>query len=206
MPDYPDWVLKHKKKGTYINHVKGRYYLYAAHSERIPGTKIVKRVSDGYLGRITEQDGFIPSKDKVSSDISVYEYGLSSAVMQLCRNIHSGFKKTSPKNADLIFVSSILNVIAGSSVCSVFSKSYLSVLFPSLDMNKKAAVGVLNNISRGTAMINDYIDNIMGEERTYVFHVLSGLYKINLNNKWYLSKENDDILSIRGKYRLKWSD
>jgi hypothetical protein len=206
MPDYPDWVLKHKKKGTYINCVKGKYYLYAAHSERVPGTRIVKRVSDGYLGRITEQDGFIPSKDKISSDILVYEYGLSVAVMQLCRNIHSGFKRTSPKNSDLIFVSSILNVISSSYASSVFSKSYLSVLFPSLDMNKKATGGVLINISRGTAMINDYIDNIMGEERTSVFYVLSGLYKIKLNDKWYLSKENDDILSIRKKYKLKWSD
>ena len=51
MADYPDWVLKHKKPGTYINVVKGKYYLYAAHSERIKGTDKVRRVSDGYLGR-----------------------------------------------------------------------------------------------------------------------------------------------------------
>ena len=44
---YPDWVLKHKIKGTYINCVGDKYYLYAAHSERILGTKKVKRVSDG---------------------------------------------------------------------------------------------------------------------------------------------------------------
>lgn len=55
---YPDWVLQHKKKGTYVNCVKGRYYLYAAHSERVPGTKKVKRICDGYLGRITEEAGF----------------------------------------------------------------------------------------------------------------------------------------------------
>lgn len=30
MADYPDWVLQHKKKGTYINHQNGKYYLYAA--------------------------------------------------------------------------------------------------------------------------------------------------------------------------------
>jgi len=56
---YPEWVLKHKTKGTYINCINGRYYLYGAHSERIPGTKKVKRIFDGYLGRITEEDGFI---------------------------------------------------------------------------------------------------------------------------------------------------
>ncbi len=113
---YPDWVLKHKSKGTYINCVGGKYYLYAAHSERIPGTKKVKRISDGYLGRITEQDGLIPSKDKVSSDILIYEYGLSCMILQLCENIYKGFKKTSPKNADHIMVSCIL--LLSFSICS----------------------------------------------------------------------------------------
>lgn len=38
---YPDLVLKHKIKGTYTNYVGCKYYLYAAHSERAPGTKKV---------------------------------------------------------------------------------------------------------------------------------------------------------------------
>ena len=62
--DYPDWVLAHKNIGTYINKVGDKYYLYAAHSERIKGSGKVKYVCDGYLGRITKDDGFIPSKSK----------------------------------------------------------------------------------------------------------------------------------------------
>ena len=38
--DYPDWVMKYKEKGTYINKVGDKYYLYAAHSERVKGTGI----------------------------------------------------------------------------------------------------------------------------------------------------------------------
>lgn len=30
--DYPEWVLKYKKKGTYINRAGDKYYLYATHS------------------------------------------------------------------------------------------------------------------------------------------------------------------------------
>ena len=26
MADYPDWILAHKKKGTYINRVGDKYY------------------------------------------------------------------------------------------------------------------------------------------------------------------------------------
>jgi len=52
MSAYPDWVMKHKEKGTYINKVGDKYYLYKVHSERIKGTGKVRRVSDGYLGNI----------------------------------------------------------------------------------------------------------------------------------------------------------
>lgn len=201
---YPDWVLKHKSKGTYINCVGGKYYLYAAHSQRVPGTKKVKRISDGYIGRITEQDGLILSKDKVSSDILVYEYGLSSAILQLCDNIYKGFKRTSPKNADYIMVSSILNVIYGSSNSIVFNRNYLSFLFPSLNIDKAVLDHVLTNICRGTAMINDSLDKLIGEDRAVIFTALTGLYKVNLNKTWYLSKETDIVLTTRQKYQLKW--
>jgi len=201
---YPDWVLKHKSKGTYINCVSGKYYLYAAHSERIPGTKKVKRVSDGYLGRITELDGFIPSKDKVSSDILVYEYGLSCTILQLCENIYKGFKRTSPKNADYIMVSSILNIIYGFSSSIVFNRNYLSVLFPLLNIDNTSINHVLTNISRGTAMINDSLNNLMGENRADIFAALTSLYKVNINKTWYLSKETDIVLATKQKYSLKW--
>jgi len=125
----------------------------------------VKRVSDGYIGRITEQDCLIPSKDKISSDILVYEYGLSYTILQLCENIYKGFKKTSPKNADLIMVSSILNVIYDSSNSIVFNRNYLSVLFPLLNFDKKINDHVLTNIGRCTAMINDYLDKLMSENQ-----------------------------------------
>lgn len=33
MATYPEWIMKYKEKGTYVNFAKGKYYLYAAHSE-----------------------------------------------------------------------------------------------------------------------------------------------------------------------------
>lgn len=66
--NYPDWVMAHKKKGTYVNKVGNKYYLYAAHSERIKGTDKVRRVCDGYLGRITKEDGFIPANNRLKHE------------------------------------------------------------------------------------------------------------------------------------------
>lgn len=62
--DYPNWVLIHKKKGTYVNKVGDKYYLYAAHSERVKDSGKIRWNCDGYLGRITVKDGLIPAKNK----------------------------------------------------------------------------------------------------------------------------------------------
>lgn len=203
---YPDWVLKHKKKGTYVNCVKGKYYLYAAHSERVPGTKKVKRICDGYLGRITEDEGLIPPKDKVSSKIEVYEYGLTYSLLQLCQNIHNGFKKTSPRNANLIMVCAILNIVYGCSNETLFNRTYLSKLYPRINVNKAPSDTLKTHIERGILMIEDQLKQIMGDEREHVFQLLAGIYKIHLNNKWYLSSESESVSKIKEKYNLNWEE
>ena len=73
-------------------------------------------------------------------------------------------------------------------------------------MCKTPVDSVLTNISRGTAMINDSLDKLMGENRTAIFDTLAGLYKVSLNGKWYLSKEDDHILAVKKKYQLKWEE
>ena len=108
MANYPEWVMTHKKKGTYINFVKGKYYLYAAHSERVPGTKKVRRVSDGYIGRITQEDGLIPARDKVTGDVCVYEYGLCMTILDTCNTVVAGLQREFRGAADFVLVSSIL--------------------------------------------------------------------------------------------------
>lgn len=123
MADYPDWVLKHKKPGTYINVVKGKYYLYVAHSERIKGTDKVRRVSDGYLGRITEEDGLIPPKDKVNEPPVVLEYGMSATVLTICEKIHKGLRRSFTKAGDLVMAASILSYLYGTYDSILFKQS-----------------------------------------------------------------------------------
>ncbi len=95
--DYPDWVMVHKKKGTYINRVDDRYYLYAAHSERIRGTGKGRRVSDGYPGRITREDGVIPADKKLKNDPEVFEVGLSYVIISSSVLIRHALQRSFPK-------------------------------------------------------------------------------------------------------------
>jgi hypothetical protein len=206
MNDYPQWVLLHKKKGTYINHVKGKYYLYAAHSERIKGTKKVKRICDGYLGRITEKEGLIPTKDKVSGDVLVFEFGLCSTILTLCKDIHTGFKRSFKTNADFVMVASTLSAINGYYDANIFESSYLSIIFSSVDIDKSTTKNQSFAIERGALMIKDALSNFFGSNTDMAMRLLGSFYKVKINNRYYLSLETDAIQLLKQKYALKWEN
>ena len=81
---YPEWVQKQRKKGMTVKEKGGRYYLYKRTSRRVPGKKYPQPV-DTYVGVITPE-GVIEANRRIVTvtDIEVYEYGFTEAVMQLC--------------------------------------------------------------------------------------------------------------------------
>ncbi len=83
---YPEWVQKHKAKGTSVRKVGNNYYLYKHSSKRVPGKKNPVP-SDTYIGRITPEGIIKSGKKKVDtneSEIIVKEYGFSAAIQSLC--------------------------------------------------------------------------------------------------------------------------
>ena len=188
MANYPDWVLAHKKKGTYINHVKGKYYLYAAHSERIPGTNKVRRVSDGYIGRITEEDGLILARDKVKDEVVVYECGLCMTLLGLSKDIHKGMKRGFRDAADKILVSGILSVAYGEKSQEAYNWSFLSVMFPGLDMNKSTQKQTVAT-ERCERMVADVMSRKFGGDIPKTR--LSRICMVKINNKFYSNMDND---------------
>lgn len=203
MANYPEWVMKCKAKGTYINLSNGKYYLYAAHSERVAGTKKVKRICDAYLGRITEKDGLIPPKDKVTGSISVYEYGLSSVILSVCSNIHKGLRKSFTKNGDFVMIASILTFIYGSYNDVLFRHSYLSIRFPELNFSIPVTEAQIAGIDRGFRMINDTMSRIFNENLSDVRNYFALIYKVKINGKLYLSEEPAQIQELTQKFNLR---
>ena len=203
MANYPEWVMKFKRKGTYINFTKGKYYLYSAHSERVPGTKKVRRVCDAYLGRITEEDGLIPPKDKVEGTVTVLEYGLSTLVLSVCGNIHKGLRKTFAKNGDFVMAASVLSFIYGKYSNSLFRCSHLSVRFPGLDFKALPTEAQISGIDRGTRMIKDTMLNVFKEDLQDIMLHFSHLYKVNVNGKLYATEEPDELKGLKEKHKIK---
>ena len=83
---YPEWVQKHKTKGTSVRKVGNNYYIYKHSSKRVPGKKNPVP-NDTYIGKITPE-GIVRSSnrkvDSTDSDIVVKEYGYSRALQHLC--------------------------------------------------------------------------------------------------------------------------
>ncbi len=84
---HPDWALAHKKPGTELKCINGRYYLYGVKSVYDKKLKRPRKISLGILGSITKEKGFIPSEKqqlKIKSSKTYYnkqvyslEYGFS---------------------------------------------------------------------------------------------------------------------------------
>ena len=204
MADYPDWVMKHKKKGTYINRVKDKYYLYAAHSERVPGTKKVRRVSDGYIGRITEEDGLIPAQEKIGDEVSVFEYGLCATVFYLCSDIHAGLIKNFRDAADRIFVAGILSVAYGDCSLESYKWSFLSVKFPDLDILKSFTDKQTVAFERCKRMITDVMSKKFEDDIDIARMRLSRIFMVKAKRKFYTSALNDETKEWLLKYNIDW--
>lgn len=204
MADYPDWVLAHKSKGTYVNKVGDKYYLYAAHSERVPGTKKVKRVCDGYLGRITQEQGLIPPKDKVSTPVRSYEYGLSSLTLLVCSNIHKGLRRSFVVNGDFIMVASLLVFLYGVYSEELFKHSWLSLHFPGLLFPSSLTPQQENGILRGSRMISDTMAKTFGGNLAFVRASFAQVSLISANNRLYCSEPPVSVNSFIEQYSLDW--
>lgn len=205
LADYPDWVLAHKTKGTYVNKVGDKYYLYAAHSERVPGTKKVKRICDGYLGRITPEQGLIPPKDKVSKPILSYEYGFSSLVLLVCHNIHKGLRRSFVVHGDFIMTASILVYLYGFYSEELFRHSWLCLRFPELSFPEPLTRQQEQGISRGTLMITDTMDRKFGDSLASVRASFSLVTLLLVNNKLYCSQLPGSVNTFTAQYSFDWS-
>jgi hypothetical protein len=164
----------------------------------------VRRINDAYLGRITEEEGLIPPKDKVTKPVRSYEYGLSSLIFSLCGNIHRGLRKTFVVHGDFIFIASILSFVYGSFTKELFEHSWLSLNYPDPDIPQTPTKAQESGLERGTRMINDTMCRHFGPELNTVMAYFSCVRLVLINDKLYCSSIPDSVISSVQKFKLDW--
>lgn len=199
---YPDWVLKYKSKGIYVSKKKDTYYLYRAHSQRIKGTDKVKRIFDGYIGRVTEEDGFIPVKDKISSDITVFEFGLTAFCYSLCFDIYKGFKSSHRTYADTIYAFAIFHALHYD--ISLFSTDALSLLLPKYSMKHLTKPEIANQIDRCTSMIRYYLDHkVSPDDFLLIKQLFPTIHVVYINDSYRISSYTSKVQDLLDKYHVE---
>jgi len=206
MADYPEWVLRHKKKGTYINFQNGKYYLYAAHSERIPGTSKVRRVSDGYLGRITEEEGLIPGKRKLSEPVHVFEYGLTETILSLSDNIHTGLGREFRGAADFVMAGGVLLLMYGEVRHEHYEVSWLSARLPELDMRKIPTGKQRVGMERAQRMIADTLKKRFGEAYALAVTLLPLVRAVRMGSEVVIAGIPDGVNEFLEQHGLEFKE
>lgn len=194
---YPDWVQKYVQKGQYVNKNNGKYYLYSAHSERREGVSHPVRVCDGYIGRITQEDGLIPSRKRENSASTapsvpkacrtpvVWVFGICMAVMKCSEGILRSLTENYDDKASLIYVMSILENLYGKSNQSLYEMSVLSFAFPNLTIPRSDSSPVIQTaLEQGKQMIADAISKTYGDDWPLLRAYLSASVVIK-NNRGY---------------------
>ncbi len=193
---YPDWVTKCKEKGTEIRRFSGRYYLYKIKSIRKNGK--VKKLTLGYLGKITEQ-GLIKSKveqivEKITGgNITVKEYGATYFLAESNKDLIELLKKYFPSSWREIFVFALFRLIRNSPIKNLDFLNATSFISNTIeaDMNDKVIGQLLRKLGAERATITGFLSNFISG---------SGYLAVDLTHVFSLS---ENVVSSMTGYNSK---
>ena len=201
--DYPQWVLKHKKKGTEIRKVEDRYYLYKISSVYNKTKKRAQKITEAYLGRVT-LDGLIPPKHKqlLLENPSVKEYGAFSLVQELIKEIEPKLEEVFGQDSKAIAALACIRTIYKcpfKRIAHHYANSYLSEMMPNLLLSAKNISELLLKIGARRDKIVKFLQFFIQDERHIIFdatNIFSASAKMDIcrlgynRNKIYDSQIN----------------
>src|SRR5580698_5260368 len=101
----PAWALIYKEPKTEIKKINGAYYKYVIEYRYNPEKKRTDKITKELLGKITEEEGFVPSpknliRDKISQPpvIDIKTYGVYKLFSSLLADDYAGLLALFPEN------------------------------------------------------------------------------------------------------------
>lgn len=161
---HPEWALKHKKPGTELRFLKGRYYLYEVSSKWNKEKKRAQKITGKILGNITEDKGFTPSGEKVFPnlqfrELSVKSSGMGSFIESVFKDVLPALRKHFGFEAESIFCASLMRLAHQSPLKNMelhFKQDFLSETFPDVSLSDKKMTVLLKNIGENREKINSF--------------------------------------------------
>jgi len=180
MKDFPEWVLKYKKKGVELRKIRGLYYMYEVSSSWDKDLKRPKKKTGVYLGRITEEKGFIAKKPSVAvsnkdsdmAKIHVKERGVSEFIKNNFSEYEELLRSHFPDEWQSILALVFGRFTEHSSMKNMkfhYEHSYLSELYPNARISKNKITELLKKIGNNRFGIVEFFKNFNKEKDNIIF-------------------------------------
>lgn len=174
---YPDWVVKHKQKGTQIVKVKDKYYLYKIKSVWDPKKGRARKITEKYLGRITEEGLIKPKHQRVLDEleqITVKEFGATSLLLSLCEDIPQLLKQHFPLYWKELFVFSVARLFHHSPLKNIldhYTQSHLSDVFSGAKVSSKSLSKILLDVGSKRGNVVEFLRNFVRQKQYQIIDV-----------------------------------
>ena len=172
--EYPEWVLQHRKKGTAIHEIQGKYYLYEVFSAWNKEKKKSERKTGRSLGRITPE-GLQPRRKtgmraetiaKRLGSISVKEYGLSFFIETNFKEQAAVLAQYFGEHWRTLICVAYCRLVFQSSIRQMpfhIAHSYLSETYKGLDLSEKKISLALRDVGRDRLNVARFMQQGMAD-------------------------------------------
>lgn len=198
---YPEWVEKHKKPGTNISCIRGKYYLYEVTSVWNKEKGRAQKKTGQYLGRITEE-GLIPPKEKKKqaelTQPAIREYGASSTLYAIGTDIYEHLKDSFPEDASTVFSLAILRIIENcpfKRTAFLYERSFLSEIIPGLQLSSASITGFLKDFGLKREQQVGFMKEYLTDSKYILFdgtNIISDSEGMDINRLGYNSHRQYD--------------
>lgn len=166
MATHPEWALAHKRTGTELRLLNGKYYLYEVTSKWNKEKKRSQKITGKLLGTINQKDGFVEStkrklehKPSVISSVCIKEYGITHFMESVLTDYKEKLAKHFPRYWREILCLAYGRLAEQSPLKNMehhYLHSYLSELYPELDIRGKTLSVSLRELGYEREKINAF--------------------------------------------------
>jgi len=199
--ELPEWVIQHKIRGTEV-HKKGKnFYLYKVTSKYQPELKRSKKITLGFLGRITENGLIKPKVERIREglgNISVKDYGDFQFINLQNQDIIEALKVLFPTWWQQIFVAALFRFLHQAPISQfefLYQNSYVSEIYKDVKVSDKMYTKCLKEVGTQRLSIVEFFKKF-NKGCEYVLidttHVISLSKQLNINQIGYNSKREFD--------------
>lgn len=153
----PSWVQKHKNKNVEIKKIGENYYAYKVKSIWDKKINRARKVTEEYLGKIT-QENLLPPKHKRDLKLeSIKDYGNVFFVKNQLGNLTDKLKKYFPYSYESIITASIIKLCYQSSIKNIslqYNTSFLNEFYKDANVSPNKISELLSILGHNTEKIN----------------------------------------------------